>query len=432
MKTRELLRLDAILVFLIIFYSAIGAGQTGESFQSSIYCVECHEDRYKEWSGSMHALAVMDPIYRTAYMKAVLFEPSYREYCLKCHSPTTNITKDFNLTKSLSIEGVSCSFCHSVKEVDIKNNTYELNQNGTMVGPYRDSFTEKHPSNYSDILTKSEFCAGCHEFSLNGIPISETYSEWKEGPYSKEGKQCQDCHMQALPGYVANNIKRENVYRHLWYGGHTGQFLEKAFNVDYQIEKEGKKVKVTVNITNKNVGHKIPSGLPTRQVILHFNVTDDKGKEIYGDKRIYAKTLLDQYGNEINDFWKAKSLDKDNRIKPKETKTEIFEFDLPDGVATLEVHTKLIYHLEAEIIQTSVESMDVELINKKDTINLDNMEIQESTSKKLLPKETSPEQGEQGGVSKKVPGFITGLFILAIIMAIILRKKKDGKKKDGR
>lgn len=397
-----------LLILAILALQPGAQAQTGERFQSSFYCAQCHEDRYKEWSGTMHALAITDPIFRTAYMKAVLFESGYREYCLTCHSPTTKTTKDFNLTKSLSVQGVSCSFCHSVKELDIKNNSYELNQDGTMVGPYRDSFTEKHPSNYSDILTKSEFCAGCHEFSLNGVPISETYSEWIEGPYSKEGTQCQDCHMEALPGYAANDIKREKVYRHFWYGGRTGQFLEKAFNIEYQVKKKGKKAEVTLNITNKNVGHKIPSGFPSRQLILHLKVKDDKDREIYGDKRIYTKTLFDQYDNEVYDFWKAKSISKDNRIKPKESRIETFEFDLHDDTSELEIHTTLTYHLEAEIIQTSLESMDVELINNKDTISLDNM------AKQVLSKE----------VSNKVPGFRWPGFIIGSIMAVALMSKR--------
>lgn len=417
-KKKGLLMLIIFLYLVCLIYlmtsnvSATEHGQaamppSGERFRTSFYCAECHEDRYKEWSSTMHALAVSDPIFRSAYMKAILFESSNREYCLKCHSPIIKTTKDFNLTKSISVEGVTCNFCHNVEKVDIGNNSYTLNNNGTMVGPYKDSFSAKHPSNYSELLTKSEFCAGCHEFSLNGIPISETYSEWKEGPYSKEGVQCQDCHMAVTPGYSSNGIEREKVYKHFWYGGHTGQFLERAFDVEYQINKEGKKANIVLNITNKGVGHKIPSGFPSRQVVLGLVVTDDNNKEIYNDKKIYTKTLVDQYGNDVQDFWRASSITSDNRIKPRESRIETFEFDIPDGTNKMEVHITLDYHLEAEIIQK--ETINVELINKKDIISLD------SLSKDMSSDNLSKE--------KKTPGFEwIGYAIAIIIVSGYIRK----------
>lgn len=414
-----------ITIFGLIYVNLIMISNVDAvEFQTSFYCAECHEDRYKEWSGSMHALAISDPIFRSAYMKAVLFDPGYREYCLKCHSPTTTTTKDFNLTRSISVEGVTCSFCHNVKNIDIKKNSYELNQDGTMVGPYEYSFSEKHSSNYSEILTKSEFCAGCHEFSLNGVLISETYSEWKEGPYSKEGRQCQDCHMEASPGYSSNNIKREKVYRHYWYGGHTGQFLERAFNIEYDIEKKGKKANINLNITNIGVGHKIPSGFPSRQVILYLNVTDDKNRDIYNDKKIYTKTLLDEYGNEVYDFWKAKSISKDNRIKPRESRIETFEFDVPDDARKLDVQIILRYHFEAEVVHTSLETINVELINRKDTISLDNMAIQQQTPDRK--KEMSSEEvlsKEVAKSSKNIPGFGWIGFVITIIIMSKYRKR---------
>jgi nitrate/TMAO reductase-like tetraheme cytochrome c subunit len=369
----------AIICFIAIW--TIPIVQANEEFKSSYTCIECHPDRYEEWTRSMHALAVSDPIFEAAYMRAIKSDPQYREYCLSCHSPTTRATKDFNLTKSISIEGVSCSFCHSVTGVE--KNVYFFNQNNAMQGPYSDSKTEVHESAYSNLLTKSEFCAGCHEFSINDLPVYETYSEWKESPYAAEGKQCQDCHMEAKRGEAAKNgTIREKVYQHFWYGGHSGLFLDKAFDLrEDSIQETGDMVKVTLNITNRNVGHKIPSGFPARKVVLYFTASDENGQEIYHEERVYAKTLVDQYGNEVADFWKAASISKDNRIEPRESRIEVFEFMVPDSSGKVNTIATMQYQLEAEIITKSLESMHMEIAKTSNTTSLNRTTGIEDASK---------------------------------------------------
>ncbi len=376
-------------------------------FQISYSCANCHQERYDEWSRSMHALAVNDPIFEAAYLRALESDPKYRSYCLTCHSPTTRITNDLNLTKSISVEGVTCSFCHTVTGVE--NNSYNFSQSNPIQGPYTDSKTDAHASAYSALHTKSEFCAGCHDFSINGVPISQTYTEWKEGPYAAEGKQCQDCHMETKTGAAAKNgTIREKVYQHFWYGGHTGQFLENAFQINSSIQKTGNRVKVTLNITNNNVGHMIPSGLPSRKVVLNFSASDKQGREIYSGQKVYAKTIVDQYNNEVFDFWKAVSIAKDNRFKPKESRIEVFEFDAPNGTDEINIQASLTYQLEVEIITTEMESVNVELARVSNRTMLN-----ETAAVQATPKE-SPAIGWIGS-------------LIAIIAAIlVIRRKKQG------
>ena len=376
-------------------------------FQISYSCANCHQERYDEWSRSMHALAVNDPIFEAAYLRALESDPKYRSYCLTCHSPTTRITNDLNLTKSISVEGVTCSFCHTVTGVE--NNSYNFSQSNPMQGPYMDSKTDAHASAYSGLHTKSEFCAGCHDFSINGVPISQTYTEWKEGPYAAEGKQCQDCHMETKTGAAAKNgTIREKVYQHFWYGGHTGQFLQNAFQINSSTQRTGNRVKVTLNITNNNVGHMIPSGLPSRKVVLDFNASDRQGREIYSSQKIYAKTIVDQYNNEVSDFWKAVAVAKDNRFKPGESRIEMFEFDAPSGIDEINTHASLTYQLEAEIITTEMESVNVELA---------------SVSNRTILNETAAVQATPKGA----PAIGWMVSLIAIIAAVlVIRRKKQG------
>lgn len=344
-------RVIGVIFGLTVMLTILAQAAADGNFQISYSCIKCHEDRYIEWERSMHALAVRDPVFEAAYMRAQLSNPGYRYYCLTCHSPTTRITNDFNLTRSISIEGVTCSFCHTVSGME--GGSYFSDPAGPMRGPYNDSKTDAHASAFSELLTKSEFCAGCHQFSLNNVPISETYTEWKEGPYAAEGKQCQDCHMETEQDRVAakDGPKRKKVYKHFWYGGHSGQFLENALQIEPQIEQSGNMAKVTLRITNSNVGHKVPSGLPSRKIVLTFLASDEKGRVLFSEERVYAKTIVDQYGNEVVDFWKASSIARDNRIKPKETRTEIFEFEVPEGTGKLEIQCVLTYHVESQILQ---------------------------------------------------------------------------------
>lgn len=398
--------IKVILVAIIgLIFVWVSAAQAAEEFQISYSCIDCHQDRYDEWERSMHALSVQDPVFEAAYLRAIQSNPDYRSFCLTCHSPTTTVTKDFNLTKSISVEGVTCTFCHTV--TGIKNNNYILNQKNPMHGPYSDSKTDAHDSAYSGLLTKSEFCAGCHEFSLNGVPIFQTYTEWKEGPYAAEGKQCQDCHMETKRGVAAKNgTIREKVYQHFWYGGHSGQFLEKAFQMDSKVQQTGKKVKVTLNITNNNVGHKIPSALPSRKVILSFRASDEKGREIFSDQRVYAKILVDQYGNEVSDFWKGVKIASDNRINPRESRIEVFEFEVPDGVGKLDTRATLTYNVEAEIITRSLETMSVEIAKSERITTLEGY--------KPAGVETPKEAPALGWIGT----------VIALIAAIMLSKRK--------
>lgn len=394
-----------IYSMLIMFMLTIPAVQGQGEFQISYSCANCHKDRYDEWSRSMHALAVSDPIFEAEYIRAIQSDQKYRGYCLTCHSPTTRITNDFNLSKSISVEGITCSFCHTI--TDINGSSYTFNQSNPMQGPYKDSNTYAHQSTYSELHTKSELCSGCHDFSINGIPISQTYTEWKQGPYATEGKQCQDCHMETKSGIAAKNgTVRDKVYQHFWYGGHTGQFLQNAFHIESEVQRTGNRFKVVLNITNNNVGHMIPSGLPSRKIVLDFNASNEKGQVIFSGQKVYAKTLIDQYGNEVSDFWKAASISKDNRFKPRESRIETFEFDVPDGTIKLNTKAVLTYQLETEIVTIEPEYINVELVNVVNTTQLG------------TPVSTTP----------KVPGPDLILSIIATTVAILLLRRRNNKK----
>jgi hypothetical protein len=213
--------------------------------------------------------------------------------------------------------------------------------------------------------------------------------------------------METKTGPAAKNgTIRDKVYQHFWYGGHTGQFLANVFQINSSIQKTGNRVKVTLNITNNGVGHMIPSGLPSRKVVLDFNASDKHGREIFSDQKVYAKTIVDQYNNEVYDFWKAVTVAKDNRFKPGESRIEVFEFDAPNGTDEINIQVSLTYQLQAEIITMETESVNVELASVSNRTILNNTAAPQPTPK-------APAVGLIGS-------------LIAIIAAIlVIRRKKS-------
>lgn len=77
----------------------------------------------------------------------------------------------------------------------------------------------------SELHTRSEFCAACHEFcNPNGLSVSGMYGEWEGSSYAKRGAQCQDRHMPPVLGRVVAlgplcaekpspfQVRRESIY----------------------------------------------------------------------------------------------------------------------------------------------------------------------------------------------------------------------------
>src|SRR5438309_1694353 len=95
-------------------------------------CASCHPNHYREWSGSMHAYASDDPLFR-ALNKRMQRETggALGSFCVQCHAPMAvklGRTKDgLDLDTMPTIKGVTCSFCHSVVGVDgAFNNPLEI------------------------------------------------------------------------------------------------------------------------------------------------------------------------------------------------------------------------------------------------------------------------------------------------------------------
>lgn len=333
-------------LFLLFFFASVSWAQPEklrideDGFTSSEVCGKCHTQIFKAWKESMHARAVSDPIFRASYITAIFKKgEEAARLCLKCHSPTTRITHARDLDKSLTAEGITCDFCHSVRGIDIEklDNPFTIDLGKVKYGPNEKGDVKVHDVAYSESHGKAEFCATCHEYRPNGVPVMSTYSEWKESPYAEEGKQCQYCHMPESKGEISNDVpgrRGGKIFNHHLAGGHSITQLQKALALKISaVERKKDRMTVHVDVTNAGSGHRVPTGVPTRKLILFCEVRIPGGK-VYKEKIVYEKAIFDAEGFELTSdadimLGLGRSVWKDNRIFPKETRKETFTFYLP-------------------------------------------------------------------------------------------------------
>ena len=336
--------LTALITLLLLFSApsqARSAGMNEQGFDSSESCGKCHTQIYDRWKESMHSRATSDPIFQASYMEAHYKSGGEAEkICLTCHAPTSKITHGFNLDVSLTSEGITCDFCHSIEAIHREEEyPFEFDLGLTKYGPNKNGDVKQHKVAYSPLHGKSEFCATCHEYTPGGVPVMTTFTEWKESVYADEGKNCQYCHMPQVEGEIAAGIVSERgkrIFSHDLAGSHSITQLKKALALKVvKIDRKSDRVTVKVDITNIGSGHRVPTGMPTRKLILYCEVRAPGGK-VYKDKVIYEKAIFDKDGYELTSdadimLGMGESIAKDNRIYPKETRTETFTFYVPES-----------------------------------------------------------------------------------------------------
>ncbi|NIM96640.1 MAG: hypothetical protein GTO24_00735, partial [candidate division Zixibacteria bacterium] len=277
---RKIICLAFIAPLLGIWFLVSGVALAGEDqspYESSTVCGSCHADIHGMWANGMHAQAYTDPIFRASFLQAFFeTEGEATAYCLRCHDPTSRIPEDLDVKRDIVGAGVTCDFCHTVQDIDLRRRDAPLNsQPGVRkTGPYTNSHSPAHDTEKKEFFKKSELCAGCHQLTgQNGVVLIGTYQEWKESSYAADDVQCQDCHMPVEPEkkIVSEDVKRSKrkVNLHNLAGGHSIDQIRSAMKVEIKrVVQEDDSLFVTVHVTNVNSGHKIPTGTPSRQLIL--------------------------------------------------------------------------------------------------------------------------------------------------------------------
>lgn len=326
--------------------SAQDSGRTGrpnvkinpDGYTSARTCGHCHVDIYNSWKNSLHAFSLSDPIFDTAYMQALKeVGQDAGKICLGCHAPMTLFNGDYDLKEGVTREGVSCDFCHTVTAVHLNDHDAPFSADPGLVkrGIIKEAGSPTHEVAYSDLHGTSEFCGGCHNYvAANGTPIMTTYDEWREGPYAREGVQCQNCHMVLGEGkIVTEEVKRiASSEFHVHSLIHDTDQLRNALGLEIvQARRRGRDLDVEIVLTNEGSGHMVPTGMPTREVVL--TVTAEFDDQSRTEERRYRRTLLDEKGRslltDVENLLYGAHVASDNRIAPRERRTERFRFTVP-------------------------------------------------------------------------------------------------------
>lgn len=371
-------------------------------------CAKCHEKQYKEWRESMHSQSFVDPIHQA------LLASEGIPFCSGCHLPmdeqtpgfmdfaTGEFTENPNFQPELMDRGVMCAVCH-VRE-------------WVRYGPPHEGETEEDASQihqvvFSEDYEKSEFCAKCHQETLEHIPGTplevippgmvvlwdNTYGEWKawqdslDDDHPAKGFQCQRCHMPDE--------------EHSWKGGHSEDMVKRAAEVEVLTDKAaylpGDVVSASINVTNARAGHKFPSGGSggnNRMVTVAASVVDADGNVVAAQE---FPPIMRQMMPPPDIFIEV----SDSRLLPRETRTFDYSFTIPEGSeGQFYLNTQVAYFLmppflfEAfgapELIEefppTVIHDESRPLILEKDYSNTFFVDLRRGLNMVSLPLETKP------------------------------------------
>ena len=217
------------------------AGVLAESnFPSASQCAGCHSLIYKEWASSNHAYASISPMFHK-FEQAIteLTQGTIGSFCVRCHQQVgtqRGEKRELPLWKrsKVSREGVTCITCHRVTEAYGKVNgernivsgdIYEPVYGSVKDGKFADVIAKKEEYNIATSskergkkihasvkrfaqISKSEFCASCHQVAVNlGIKLEVVWEQYRDSPAAKNGVSCQDCHMGKTPGRAEGYVK---------------------------------------------------------------------------------------------------------------------------------------------------------------------------------------------------------------------------------
>jgi hypothetical protein len=367
-----------------------------ESGASASACNNCHPMIVSQWAGNAHGRAVSNGRFFSMYNGTDLkgkttVLPGYTQdfpgttgNCANCHAPGAAVdgylTTDMNKVRNQVTAGIHCDYCHKIGGAYLNPATGSVYPNapGTQglkvlrpppgdnifIGPYDDIHD---PDTYAPIMTRSEFCAPCHQFSFWGTPIYESFNEWRASSYAVAGITCQVCHMPpngdryfALPEKGGLEHPPEKTPSHLDLGLASKQLMQNTVKLKLSAKWASDGIKVTVVLTNTGAGHHVPTDFPGRNMILVLKVKDKDGNDLEplaGSPKVpqwggnlaglsgkgYAKILRDVATGEspVISYWKQTAIESDNRIPANGKDTSRYVFALPTNSDQVSVSAEL-------------------------------------------------------------------------------------------
>jgi hypothetical protein len=329
--------------FYPYYPSLIKWNKSSAPFTPPQTCRDCHPKQYKEWNGSVHSLAFLDPVYQGELNKAVkAVGHEISRQCEGCHSPAGVVTGEIkgpgiSGLSPMALAGVSCDICHSINGVTHLQTPTNEPENGSMIlSPGVDGKTEPtlikrgpfkpsegcgggfHDCVESPLHLRADLCAACHQvYHYDAhFPLEATYKEWKAGAYAQKDILCQDCHMVDIQTFkkVADSFYQptRSEYQHHFNGanyllyylaagaatkaGKKDEAVSLMKKYDMAVERlklaadldaipvyqNGRLTELKVVVKNLRAGHNLPTSLTNvRQMWLEVMARDESGKVVF-------------------------------------------------------------------------------------------------------------------------------------------------------
>jgi hypothetical protein len=358
-------------------------------------CGNCHPMIVPQWLGNAHGGAVSNPRFFSLYngtdvTGAQRVDPGYQDdfpgtagNCASCHAPGAGVDgylkTNMNDVRDQITAGIHCDFCHKVggAYMDPATDLPYSNMPGVVsmkvlrppagdnifLGPYDDIHD---PDTYLPEMSESQFCASCHQFSMWGTPIYQSYAEWLSSPYAERGVTCQDCHMPpsgdrlfAIPEEGGLEHPADTIPSHLQLGASDSNLLQNTVSMNVSAQQVGDQIEVTVTITNTDAGHHVPTDYPGRHMILVVSAIDEKrnlltqvsgsvvaswgGSQAGMTGKAFAKVLRDMATGEspVVSYWNQTLIESDNRIPAIGSDTSIYSFVLSPTTREITIAAEL-------------------------------------------------------------------------------------------
>ncbi len=359
-----------------------GSDDPHYAWQDAQQCAGCHGAVFDAWKTSGHARAATNPRFLdliepkndrpTWNMKRE--HPEGIDVCAKCHVPTL-APKDFDFhprhAQGVAAQGVHCDLCHKAADVtadklgtrfgiDALDLRRPSGDKALFFGPLADAVRAGESFGYAPVYKESRYCAACHEGTLFGTRVYQTFSEWQASPAAARGQTCQTCHL-APTGKIANvapahgGIDRPDISDHAMIGL-TPAKLRACLEVKTHVAREGDGWRLTVTLRAHDVGHRVPTGFIDRHLVLMVEGRDAHGNETFaleGAKlhnlggepwagkagKFFGRIRLDPLGKGPIPFWLPAEREVDTRLLPDRPQVVASRWPL----STATVRVRLIY-----------------------------------------------------------------------------------------
>ncbi len=352
-----------VIVALMLFVDLSGTvtladeKEAGKSFEKAFphsqKCKRCHLRVFEEWEASAQSRSILSSPFRASlerYRKTSGDEDG--NMCFRCHAPSVLEYPDHAsiyigeiASGDPALDGVGCSQCHLINDVDPKQHpphpTYQLGR--VVFGSYKNPADNlAHQSAPLELYGQSQYCVACHENLPGYEKLPDLLGPWQRTEAQKNGQNCQSCHMPEAFGESANGERNRKISNHS-FPGRFGKVRADAVKMEVETEVRGKESEVKVTIRSL-VPHNLPLPHPGwSRVELDVTILGKNLRKTYSEQRYYERIFGDQNGKATIFDFEAVQVLQDNVLKPEEQRVERFTVPTPVDAPSMDVLVTMTY-----------------------------------------------------------------------------------------